>query len=218
MIKNLLIVMMVLCFSACKTSTEEISLSDSDYLPLKVGEVKQYNIDSILYNPFTQAADSVHLDIQEQVVEKYLDAENDSAFRLTWSKYDSSRNEWKVFKSFSRKRSNNMVYETFDNQILALLRLPISQNSTGVKGKWNIHFKNTLDPMPIYYSSVFKPFGNYNNTVTTQLANPEQGIVVRNYQAVYAANFGLVYKAIEMTDELTGNKIKNGWIVVQSIK
>jgi len=218
MIKNLLIVTMVLCFFACKTSTEEMSISDENYLPLKVGDIRQYSIDSILYNPFTQASDSVHLDIQEHVVEKYLDAEMDSAFRLTWSKYDSSRNEWKVFKSFSRKKTNNMVYETFDNQTLALLRLPISQNSKGVKGKWNIHLKNTIDPMSIYYSAVFKPFGNYNNTVITQLANPEQGIVVRNYQAVYAANIGLVYKAIEMTDELSGNNIKNGWIVVQSIK
>jgi hypothetical protein len=103
MIKNLITVIVVLCISACKSSIEEIKLSDADYLPLKVGTVRQYNIDSILYNPFTQNADSVHLDIQEQIVEKYIDAENDSAFRLTWSKYDSSRNEWKVFKSFSRK-------------------------------------------------------------------------------------------------------------------
>jgi hypothetical protein len=111
-----------------------------------------------------------------------------------------------------------MVYETFDNQTLALLKLPISQNSSGTMGKWNLNLKNNSEPMPIYYSSVFKNFGNYNNTITTQIANPEHGIVVKNYQAVYAANIGLVYKAIEMTDELSGNNIKNGWIVVQSIK
>ena len=72
--------------------------------------------------------------------------------------------------------------------------------------------------MLIYYSAVAKPYLNFTNTVMSKLSNPEQGIVTKSYQAVYAENIGLVYKYIEMTDQLTGNNIKNGWIVKQSIQ
>ena len=218
MLKNLFIATALITILSCKNQTEELSLNNVDYCPLKVGDVKLYRIDSILYNPFTQKADSFHLDIQEQVAEKFLDAENDSAYRLTWSVYDSSRNEWKVFKSFSRKTVNNMTYETFDNQTLAILRHPIAHSITGIKYQWNLHLKNNSDPMFIYYSAVAKPYLNFTNTVMSKLSNPEQGIVTKSYQAVYAENIGLVYKYIEMTDQLTGNNIKNGWIVKQSIQ
>lgn len=218
MLKNLFIATALISLISCKNQTEEMSLSDVDYCPLKVGDVKLYSIDSILFNPFTQKADSFHLDIQEQVAEKYLDAENDSAYRLTWSVYDSGRNEWKVFKSFSRKTVNNMTYETFDNQTLAILRHPIANATTGIKYQWNLHLKNSSDPMYIYYSAVAKPYLNHSNTVMSKLSSPVQGIVTKSYQAVYAENIGLVYKYIEMTDQLTGNNIKNGWIVKQSIQ
>ncbi len=215
-------------FYSCKTEKEEVEVVGNEYFPLKIGAIKIYQVDSFIHDPFADSTRTISREVKEEIVEQFLDNENDTAYRVEYSYYDKNQFKWRVFLSFSRKIKDNYIIEKLDNQKEVKLLTPISTYKTkGTTYSWNLNMYNNRDPENVKYSKVFythildnKP---YENCVNVQLTKPTNNLIIRFREEVYAKNIGLIYKRIDQSDFLNSSNTdslnrKSGYEVIFRLK
>lgn len=205
----------VLLMASCRTNTEEKVLKGDEYFPIRVGDVRYYAIDTVVYDLFQKQINTISHTVKEEVVEKFLDASSDTIYRLELSTYNTQKVDWIVFRSFERKVKDNYALEKMENQTEVKLLFPVAQYKTkGSTYTWNLNMFNNKEPLLVKYSSVFSSYYNginaYNDCITTKLNKPRTGIVNNTREEVYAKNIGLVYRFVDSTDYLLNDSFPSG--------
>ncbi len=205
--KALLFSSLLIFAIACRTNKEEKVLKGDEYFPIKIGAVRYYAVDTILYNAFKPSIDTISTEIREEVVEQIVYAPGDTAYRIELSTYKPEKLQYVVFKSFERKIHDNYAIEKLNNIAEVKLLFPIAEYKTkGSSYTWNTNMFNSMEPVMIKYTSVFKSFNNGlrgdNNCVSIKLNKPQTGLVNTIREEVYAKDVGLVYRFTDSTDLL----------------
>ncbi|MEZ4805137.1 MAG: hypothetical protein R2852_06560 [Bacteroidia bacterium] len=81
------------------------------YFPIRIGDVHTYAIDTVIFDLFQKKIDTISHIVREEVVERFVDASDDTVYRIELSTYNPLRFEWEVFKSFERKIVDNYALE-----------------------------------------------------------------------------------------------------------
>lgn len=206
----------ILFLVSCRTNSEEVVLKGSEYFPMKIGDIRFYDVDTVIFDYFNLSIDTISHIIKEEVVEKYTDQTNDTVYRITLSTYIASKFDWVVFKSFERKIKDNYALEKMENKTEVKMLFPIANYKTkGTSYTWNANMFNTNEPLSVKYTSVFTSFHNginpYNNCVSVKMSKPlNNGILIRIKEEVYAKEIGLVYRFTDSTDYLLGSSFPSG--------
>lgn len=206
----------ILFLISCRSNSEEVVLKGSEYFPMKVGDIKYYEVDTIIYDLFQLSIDTISHTIKEEVVEKYTDQTNDTVYRITLSTYIPQKFDWVVFKSFERKIKDNYALEKMENKTEVKMLFPIANYKTkGSTYTWNANMFNTNEPLIVKYTSVFTSYHNginpYNNCVSVKMNKPQNdAILIRIKEEVYAKNVGLVYRYTDSTDYLLDPSFPSG--------
>jgi len=205
--KAFIVFCLLLLALACRSNKEERVLKGEEYFPVKIGDIRYYTVDTILFNAFIPSIDTIRREIREEVVEQIAYDDGDTAYRVELSTYNTSKSEWVPFQSFERKVIDNYAIEKMNNIQEVKLLFPIAEYKTkGSSYVWNTNMFNGKEPVIVKYSSVFKSYNNgingYNNCVSIKLNKPQSGIVNNIKEEVYAKNIGLVYRFTDSTDYL----------------
>ena len=155
----------VLAFYACRSNKEEIVTKGEEYFPLQVGLRHTYKIDTVVFDLFQKTIDTFSNVVYEEIVEKYVDLNGDTMYRIELSTYNDVKKKNVVFKSFTRNIKNNFAFENMNNSTEVKMIFPISSYKTkGSNYTWNSNMFNSRDPDIVKYTSVFTPYNNGSST------------------------------------------------------
>ncbi len=210
-LKTIFVLTLLLIF-ACKNSKEERATAGEEYFPLKVGDFKIYEVDSLIHDDFSNKTDTIKTELREQVVEKLIDNENDTIYRIELSSFDSKQLKWVTFLSFFRKIKGIYMIESQNNIKEVKILAPISNYKTrGSSHAWNINMFNQNDPQMVKFNKLFYKYTQngivYPECINIQLTRPISGIVNQYREEIYAKNKGLIFKKIDFSEFTKISKI-----------
>lgn len=195
---------------ACRTGQEEKTLKGDEYFPVKLGDIRYYEADTIVFDYFTKSIDTISHTIREEVAEWYIDNMLDTVYRIELSVFRDAQFDWIPFKSILRKKKDNYAMESINNRLEVKMLFPIASYKTkGTSYVWNVNMFNSNEPVMLKFTSVFTSFNNginpYNDCVSVKMNKPRTGIVNDVREEVYAKHIGLVYRFVDSTDFLLGD-------------
>lgn len=218
--RALLLILAIASFASCRNDREERATKGTEYFPIKIGTVKIYDVDTINYNPFNLTVDTISHEIREEVVEMFVDAAQDTVYRVELSTYSTEKSMWIPFRSLLRKVKDNYAIEAMENVQEVKLLFPIAQYKTkGSNYVWNTNMFNASEPVMVKYTSVFSSYFNgirgFNDCVSVKLNKPLTGRVNDVREEVYAKNVGLVYRFRDSTDNLNLDTTSGRKIIIR---
>jgi len=204
---------------SCSESTNEDppSISESQkYFPLEVGQSMLFDLDSIIYDPEPGGivVDTLSYELRFEVVDTFLDSENEKAFKIERFVRRSDTMPWRITDVWSAKKTDQQLVWTEENLPFIKLIFPIE-----VDDRWDgnalfdddqIRVKvrgETLDMFKFWnrYEATNKGTEMvngvaYEDALTIVQVDKEISIEKRYVEEVYAPDIGLIYQKIEILD------------------
>lgn len=120
---------LILLISACEESVETITFAGEAYYPLELGDVKVFEVDSILYyNGGKQ--DSIHSFIKEEIVDETIDAAGVAMYKIEVSTRRLVDDPWQITDVYSASKDEDGAYRTEENRRLQVLQFPLIKGRT----------------------------------------------------------------------------------------
>lgn len=179
-----------------------------NYFPINVGHWVAYQVDSIVWDDFTQRVDTFHYKIKEVVESEFTDNEGRNTQRIERYIKPSDTTAWQIKNVFYWNRTPSVGEKTEQNVKYAKLIFPVVKNE-----KWNGNMYNVFDAQSYKYSYVDKP-DDYNSlsfdSTLSVLQRDEEYAISKDYaEEIYARNVGMIYKRyISISTKPTGEIIK----------
>lgn len=180
--------------SACETKTNVIEPKkfDDDYYPLHAGQSITYDVDSIVYDDFTQTVDTYNYQITDVIVSAFTDGAGKQAYRVERRYQENDTSEIKKVQEFYVDNAQSNIQMTIDNRRYLKISYPAKEGKS-----WDGNLYNSLDEQEYTFKDVGK--GNninghlFDETVTVVELDKENLIEKDYVAAVYARHTGLVY-------------------------
>jgi hypothetical protein len=187
-----------------------------NYYPTTVGWYIEYEIDSIVYNDFTNSIDTTHYYLKEVIESEFNDAAERPSFRIERYKRKTTNDNWEVSDVWFGVKNNASLEKIEENQRIVKLIFPVKNGS-----RWDGNKYNTLGKQDFEYQNKDLPltFGNLNfdSTVVIKQFENINLIEKKEFKEIYARNTGMIYKEmIEIKTEVNGT-IKSGYRYYQTI-
>lgn len=178
-----------------------------EYFPLETGKYKEYQIDSIWFDAFTESSDTLSYFIKETVQEAFKDNTGDTAF-IILSEYRFSDNDaWKFQYYFTEKRTIYSAHRVENSHRKVKLIFPIQNRK-----KWDENEMNSAAPQINRYTNVDEKYFlndlQFDSTLMVDQGDREDPYFRFFGEEVYAKGVGLIKKTYINTE--TQQEIKNG--------
>lgn len=215
-----LIAFLLLVFVACNDDDDETpqnqTLLGENYFPISIGQVKIFQVDSILYDDFNNSVDTLSFQRKEEVIETFIDEAERLNYITTLSFRADSSSNWTVIKNFTQVKLRQRVEVMEDNIITVPLIFPFAENK-----RWDANAFNDLDEQIYSYKEMFKTYQVkqqvFDSVVTIAQIDTENLIQRIFAEEKYAPNYGLLFrKAINVETEVSG-EIRSGYDVSISL-
>ncbi|MEO6884266.1 MAG: hypothetical protein ABI199_09615 [Bacteroidia bacterium] len=201
---------------SCKKDTPASINFGYNYFPYKVNNYWIYDVDSLVFNSFTNKVDTFIFQEKEHIDSIIKDNTGRPTYVISRYKrvYNPSipyNNETWIFKNVCVANITTTTAERVeDNQRFVKLIFPTQLNTT-----WNGNAQNTLGDWNYQYTAVDIPATyeskRFDSTATVTQINNTNLIQKQYYIEVYARNVGLVYKQIidVQSDSITAMPLMN---------
>ena len=213
----ILLMAIVIGFSACKKEFADPIDFKYDYFPLDSGSVWLYDAEYIYVNEFNNSIkDTIYYQIKEVVGPSYIDQEGDEAVEIwRYEKIDTAQN-WSPKLVWSAKRTTTQAEKTEDN--LRFIKLVFAPQ-VGVEWNGNTYL-NVQNDIAFYEDWVYEYLEvddantvnglTYDSTLLVLQVDDENLQRKKYSEEIYARHKGLVYKE-EIFLETIDEKITNPW-------
>jgi hypothetical protein len=204
-------------FSCTKNQTEILASTGKTYLPLSIGKIMTYDLDSIIYDPILTGGtktDTSRLQIQEIIKDTFRDNEGVLQYKIDRFERKKGQLEWKIAKIVTAAFTENQAIGQEDNLRFIKFPLVFGENTT-----WNAMIFNdsakiiiageTLNLFSKKWSSKVVSFGKKETigsktfedvlTIVSQISSTiltEKRYLLEKY----AKNVGLVYREYHVLD------------------
>ena len=208
--------LLLLLLGCTKETAEEIVIDYGyDYFPLEVGDIRIYQVDSIIYDPIALGTkvDSSTAYFREVVADTLIDLTGNVIYRIERYYRQDLADDWIIDKVFVVGNNQDRLVWQEDNLRFVKLVFPVKENQ-----QWNGHL--FLDESLIVTVAgegleMFKGWsytteqleamttiGNqsFDDVVTISHANNENLIEYRFAQEKYARGVGLIYRELHIQD------------------
>ena len=209
----------VICqFYSCKD--DEIVAGKSEtytgYFPLDSGHWVEYDADSIVH---LDIDDAYNIDtairiytfqVREETDSSFLDAEGDTAWRISRYRRVNSSSPWIFMNLWTSKINGKSAQRVEDNIRFIKLSFPFDSRVS-----WNGNAYNNYPVEEYYYDGIEEAFAvnslNFESTVSVIQNDFVSNINRIDKREVYAKNVGMVYKVL---DSLNIVNLPNGSTVI----
>lgn len=220
-IKKLFFIVLTLIFvsgvlNSCKKENGIAPDIGYNYYPTTTGWFIEYEIDSIVYNDFTNTIDTTHYYLKEIIESEFKNAAETPSFRIERYKRKNLNEDWTISDVWFVYKSNTNVIRVEENVHFVKLIFPVKNGS-----RWNGNNFNSLGEQYYEFSNkdeVFK-IGSltFDSSVVVKQFENINLIENQEFKEVYARNIGLIYKEmIDLKTEVNGT-IKKGYRFYQKI-
>ncbi|MFN4235130.1 MAG: hypothetical protein ACK4IK_10030 [Bacteroidia bacterium] len=202
---------------SCKKEKGQAPDLGYNYYPTTIGWFIEYEIDSIVYNDFTNSIDTTHYYLKE-VIESEIESDIEiPSFRIERYKRKNINENWLISDVWFGIKSNNNFIKVEENIKYVKLIFPVKNGA-----RWNGNNYNTQGEQIYEYENKDEAFilenSKFDSTVIVKQFENINLIEKQEYKEVYARNIGLIYKEmIDLKTEVNGS-IKSGYRYYQKIK
>jgi hypothetical protein len=216
--KNILKIslLLIVVFSACKKQEPAFSTLDLkyDYFPLELGTFKEYKIDSIVYDDFTNTIDTFSFFIREEVKEQFLDNAGRETFRIERFIKTNPNSSWIIRSVWTANLLTTRAERNEENLRYVKLIFPPKEGATWNGNEFNILGTQTYT---IDYIDQEETIGNIYHEKVLKVIQKDVFNLIRTekYTEKYALGVGLIErKFTDLETEISG-QIKSGSVYSQ---
>mgnify|MGYP003635215528 CR=1 FL=1 len=204
----------LLILVACNDDDEGITsdqvLVGENYFPLAMGQVKIYQVDSILYDDFNNSVDTLSFQRKEEVTGIFVDGGGRTSFITTLSFRTDSTASWTLIKNFTQVKLRQRVEIMEDNVTTVPLIFPFAENK-----RWDANAFNDFEEQTFRYKNLYQTVQinqqSYDSVATVAQIDSENLIQRIFAEEKYAPNQGLIYrKSLNLNTEVSG-EIRSGF-------
>ncbi|MDF3077401.1 MAG: hypothetical protein K0S09_1290 [Sphingobacteriaceae bacterium] len=194
---------------------EPIGLHQS-YFPLKLNSRITYQVDSTVYNDFSNISTLYSFELKDTAVSAINEFGREGILINRYKR--ASGQAWAYQKSFSRALTDQRAEEFIDNVRYVRFTFPPAPGKT-----WNGNTYNNLGEQPYKFVDVdvSQTINGIalDSTASVQEIN-ETNLIREDYSlATYAKNIGLVKREVRALDkDISSGKIKRGFKYLMQIK
>jgi hypothetical protein len=191
----ILILLGVFCLFSCKKDKDDYVAPDigHNYAGMEVGKYVIYDVDSLFYDDFTSTVDTSIYQIKEEVVEKFIDLEDEEAFKIHRYKKEKDSLNWVLKDVWNAKLTQTNFQKVEENVRFVKLIFPVRANVT-----WNGNIMNNKGELRYKYSSIDTPEtigGHSFSNVLRVLQYEDINLISQElFEEKYARGVGMVYK------------------------
>jgi len=207
----------VVVVSCSKTENEELPDLKKDYYPVSTGHSITYQVDSTVYDKFTNSKKDYSFQIKDTVLTEIESGANTKTVYIERYKKNNGETEWKFQKVISRNITDLRAEEFIDNQRFVRMVFPPVKNNT-----WNGNTYNNLEKQEYSYKSVDKK-DTVNNlsfdSIAVIVQADETNLLREDYaEEHYAKHIGLVKKYVKSIEkDFYTQKTTNGSVYTMRI-
>ena len=211
-----LLIGLVVFLYACGREIEILAKPSTDYYPMETGKYKIYQIDSIVYDEYNCAVDTVTFQIKEVTGDTVWDGEDALAYKVERHYRADNSQSWLLTGVWIEKLENYQIQRVEENQRIIKLVFPIKETKywdgivyirrdtlVPLRGGAIDMFKDWDD---FTYQEIDVSFVNpitadyYEETVLVNQVDKTNNIERRYSRERYAKGIGLVYKEMKILD------------------
>lgn len=200
---------------ACEDETETIEVDFGyEYFPLEVGKYWEYEVDSLIFDPFNIVGDvdTIQLFVREEIIDTLIDLEGNTRYILARSERSDATDSWDIKKVSTLRRTENQAVRQEDNLEFTVLTFPPkvnnSWNGTGFispptqvpVGDQTIDFFLGWESQIIESGAVNLDLLSFSDVLTVSIADNENFIEIREGQEQYAPGVGLISRDLRILD------------------
>lgn len=199
--------------SGCKKNKEEIEIDlGYDYYPNKVGTYIEYEVDSIHYGV---DIDTVHFYLREELVNEFVDQQNQLAVRVHRYKKFNMADEWELKDVWVQKTTPTSAERVEENIRYVRMVFPINDEQ-----RWDGNAYNTDNEWEHQYVTIDKSLAmsgfTFSKTLSIRQRNSINLIDQEKASEIYAKNVGLISKSfLDLTFQnliIVGNDVE--WTLI----
>ena len=186
----------------CKKDPATIVDLGYDYYPIQEGHWVIYNVDSIVYNDFTNSVDTFQYQIKELIVSTYQDAEGRNTQRIERYKRINS-GPWIIKDVWSSNLTSTTAERVEENTRYVKLAFPAK-----IGMSWDGNVANVISEWEYLYTTYDEAASvgllSFDSVLTVLQRDQDLGALEKDYFVeMYAKNIGLIYKeAIHLEQDL----------------
>ena len=164
-----------------------------NYFPADIGVWVVYDVDSIVYNDFTDSVETYNYQIKEIVESAFIDGEGRETRRLERYIRLTDTLPWSINDVWFANRTASRAEKVEENVRFIKLIFPVKNGAL-----WNGNAANTLGNRDYQYveTNVSMAVGGilFDSVLTVLQRDEDLGIVKNYFLEKYAKNAGMVYK------------------------
>ena len=172
-----------------------------DYFPFEVGRYVIYDVDSVVFNSFTDTIDTYKFQIKEYCESSFLDNEGRTSIRLERYKknysntvpYDSM--PWTLVDVWQTNRTVTTAEKVEENIRYVKMTFPAKMGNS-----WNGNAQNTQEETNYSYADVdvSRTVGSssFDSTLFVDQLKKENALEKKYYVETYAKHIGMIYKQV----------------------
>jgi hypothetical protein len=204
-----LAIIFISIFSSCKEKQQITPYTGFNYFQAEVGSWVIYDVDSIVYDGFTNKVDTFYYQIRELIESEFTDNSGRTALRIERSFRKSDTINWAISQIWSAAITESRAERTEENIKYMKLIFPVRRGRT-----WNGNAFNTLGEQLYRYIETHQSEEingiAFDSTLTVLQIDNFNLIETTQASEKYATNVGMVYKEwIDLKTEVNGS-IKEG--------
>ncbi|MCX6351297.1 MAG: hypothetical protein NTX03_05490 [Bacteroidetes bacterium] len=191
------IAIVAVMFACNKTEDPPTPNMNYDYYPIRLGEERIYQVDSINYNYSTNRFDSLTYEIREVTDSPFTELNGDKAFKVVRYYRRKPSDPWEYLRTNTTKRLKFRAEKMEENTRYIKLIFPIRKATKS----WNGNLFNDTDRYGIYnyyYQEIGVPANilgkQYDSTCLVHIIDYADGISKHIEEERYAKGVGLIYK------------------------
>lgn len=202
---------------ACKNEKGVAPDLGYNFYPTNIGHYIEYEVDSIVYNDFTNTIDTTSYLLKEIIESEFENAAEIPSFKIVRYKRQNENSDWILSDVWFGMKNKTEIVRAEENIRFVKMIFPVKNGS-----RWNGNKYNTLEPQNYEYKNKDMNFTinstNFDSTVIVKQLENLNLIEQQEFKEVYARNIGLIYKEmIDVKTEINGT-IKSGYRYYQKIK
>ncbi|MBL4577365.1 MAG: hypothetical protein JKX74_02770 [Flavobacteriales bacterium] len=203
----ILLIAFILILASCKKDDPIKVDVGYGYFPDEIGSWIIYDIDSTVWNDFTDPSTVTNYkyQIKEVIESSYTDAQGRATLRWERFRRDLVTDPWVIKDVWAVNKTASTVEKVEENIRFIRLIFPVK-----LSGIWDGNATNTLDEWDYQYTQVHsaKTVGgiSFDSTLTVLQQDFNPWIFVDYFEEYYAKNVGLIYKKELHWDKPDANK------------
>lgn len=209
-------VILLVSLAACKEEIAPRTPLYQSYFPIEVGSEWIYEVDSFVYDDFSNSIDTFQFRIKEIVDTTYIDNEGRTTF-ISYVYKEIAPDVWEAYKTHTSNIFRNKIEKVEDNQRYLKLIFPVingeiwlgnAQNQVSPNLPWEYQYQQTHEAKTIN--------GQFFDSTLVVLQHADSNAIDQTFSTEYYANHvGLVYKEFLMLE--TQNNNTKGLHYIQKI-